>query len=469
MGKGKVGINLILCLAVILRLVNLGQSFWLDEGAQALMSQKPFLFQWFGRGADFQPPLFSLIIHFWMKMGTSEWFLRLPSVFFGVATIYLTYLLGNTIFNRKTGLLAAFFLAVAPYHIYYSQELRPYSLLAFLATASMFFLFKRNWSAYILATTALLYSSYMGLFLFLAQGIWVLAWQKTIIRSWLKSISLSFFLFLPWLPQFLKQFTAGQNLTAILPEWGKLASLPVLKALPLTFVKFSLGRVSFNDQLFYTMVSVFVLLIFGFVFYKALRKLNKEKIFCLNWFLTPMVTVLLVSFFVPMFQPFRLLFVLIPFYLFLAIGVLNFSKRWQPVGVALVLIVSFYGLLSYYVNPEFQREDWRRAVQLIESQDSQKSVAIFEFSQPFAPYQWYARGQIKAYGVLPGLKATPRLVEEQLPKAVQDAEEVYLFQYLQPLTDPDNLVSSWLGNHGFEQKEIKDFSGVGFVYNYIKE
>jgi len=474
MGK----IILILVLATILRLINLNQSFWLDEGAQMLMSEKSLTFQWFGRINDFHPPLYYWITHFWMQLGRSEWFLRLPSVFFGVATVYLVYLLAKKMFPQKHFKFSIFhftlpefsalLLAVAPYHIYYSQEVRMYSLLAFLATASMLFLIERKWLGYILVTAAMLYTHYSGFFLIIAQTIWIVFWQRKILKLFLKNLFIVFLFFLPWLPQFLKQLRAGSNLVSLLPEWRSVANLSTVKALPLTFVKFSIGRVSFLDKSIYALVVGLVALIFGSLFYQAMKKISREKIFLLSWLLIPILTVMLISVFIPMYQPFRLLFTIIPFYLLLTTGVLALKKKWQPLAIAVVLFISFSGLFLYYSNPRFHRENWREATAYIESQDPENSVVIFKFSDSFAPYQWYSRGRVKAIGVLPGLRANPEIIEKRMA-SIEDKENVFLFEYLTDLTDPEHLVEEWLEKNGYRQESIKDFSGVGFVYNYIKE
>ncbi|MDD5223070.1 MAG: glycosyltransferase family 39 protein [bacterium] len=46
---------------------------------------------------------------------------RVTSIAFGLGTIYLTYLLGRRLFGRRTGSLAALFLAISPFHIFFSQ------------------------------------------------------------------------------------------------------------------------------------------------------------------------------------------------------------------------------------------------------------------------------------------------------------------------------------------------------------
>ncbi|MCX5867889.1 MAG: glycosyltransferase family 39 protein [Proteobacteria bacterium] len=46
---------------------------------------------------------------------------RITSIGFGLATIYLTCLLGRKLFSRQTGYLAALFLAISPFHVFFSQ------------------------------------------------------------------------------------------------------------------------------------------------------------------------------------------------------------------------------------------------------------------------------------------------------------------------------------------------------------
>lgn len=91
---------LILILAFVLRLINLNQSFWLDEAAQVIESARPLSAQ-FSIVSDFHPPLFHLILHFWMMLGNSEVWIRLLPVSLGVATVYLIYKLGCCLEKEK--------------------------------------------------------------------------------------------------------------------------------------------------------------------------------------------------------------------------------------------------------------------------------------------------------------------------------------------------------------------------------
>ena len=154
MAKISKSLFLILILGFGLRLINLGQSFWLDEASQAVMSSQSIASVWSGRTSDFHPPLYYLIIHFWELFGRSEIWLRLPSVLFGVANLYLVYLLANRLlpdlrlkirrWTFSAGEVSAFLLAINTFHIYYSQELRSYMLLCLLGTLAVYLLLLRR-------------------------------------------------------------------------------------------------------------------------------------------------------------------------------------------------------------------------------------------------------------------------------------------------------------------------------------
>ena len=111
MAKEKYLLIGILLLGLVLRLINLGQSFWLDEASQAQMSALSISQIWFER-QRFSPSLVLFLSHYWMQVNQSEIWLRLLPVSFGIISVGLIYFI-----NRKIGLIAAFFLAINPYHI----------------------------------------------------------------------------------------------------------------------------------------------------------------------------------------------------------------------------------------------------------------------------------------------------------------------------------------------------------------
>lgn len=126
----------ILSLAFLLRLPLLNGSFWLDEAAQALESSRP-LSQQLELVPDFQPPLLHLIVHFALYFDQSQWWLRLIGALIpGLVTIGITYFIALRLTSARTALMVGFLLATSSLHIFYSQELRPYSLPAMWAVLS---------------------------------------------------------------------------------------------------------------------------------------------------------------------------------------------------------------------------------------------------------------------------------------------------------------------------------------------
>lgn len=88
---------------------------------------------------DVHFPLYQIILSFWMKIfGNSDFALRMLSVLFGVLTVTAGYFTGKEAKNERTGLIFASLLSVNGFLIYYSQEVRFYSLLTFLCTLAIY-------------------------------------------------------------------------------------------------------------------------------------------------------------------------------------------------------------------------------------------------------------------------------------------------------------------------------------------
>jgi len=155
-----------------LRFHNLGaSSLWTDEIASWFQS-KDSLADLIRRTAqDNYPPLHNLFLYASINLfGDGEWSLRLPSAIFGTANILAIYWLGSMTVGRIAGLLAATFLALSGYHVWYSQDARMYALLSLTATlfAASSFYFVRSptiprAALVSLAGLALLYSHPFGI------------------------------------------------------------------------------------------------------------------------------------------------------------------------------------------------------------------------------------------------------------------------------------------------------------------
>lgn len=84
------------------------------------------------------PLLIQSILSLPMQLGTGDLGGRLVVVTFGLATVWLTYEIGRTMYGASAGLLAALFLAVMPYHVVVTRQVLLDGPMTFLATASLY-------------------------------------------------------------------------------------------------------------------------------------------------------------------------------------------------------------------------------------------------------------------------------------------------------------------------------------------
>jgi Dolichyl-phosphate-mannose-protein mannosyltransferase len=121
-------------LALALRLVRLGEiGLWYDEAFGLLIARMPWGPMNQTIGLDVHPPLWFWLLHLW---GTdSILWARLLGVALGTATVPIVSLTVRRALGDPTALVAAALLAIHPLHVFYSQELRMYSLQGLLIAA----------------------------------------------------------------------------------------------------------------------------------------------------------------------------------------------------------------------------------------------------------------------------------------------------------------------------------------------
>lgn len=139
-----VGLFVVTCLSLYLRFFMLGhQSLWIDEGYSLYFSDGESFRLVLDRllesgNSDRFRVLFYLVLYFWRRLfGDSEVAVRsLPALFGFVATI-LTYIAARSSFNKVRSLWSFLLISVSAYCIFYSQELRDYSMLMAIAAAQL--------------------------------------------------------------------------------------------------------------------------------------------------------------------------------------------------------------------------------------------------------------------------------------------------------------------------------------------
>lgn len=123
----------LIVLALVLRLPNLtALSLWVDEYVHVLRAKN------FVQGTG---PLFTddnngilltfILVPLFKVFGSGVFWARLPSVLFGAGMVYLVYRLGERLFNRYVGLMAAFFCTFSLYLVFWSRVSRNYAIFGF--------------------------------------------------------------------------------------------------------------------------------------------------------------------------------------------------------------------------------------------------------------------------------------------------------------------------------------------------
>jgi len=490
-------IYLILIIAFVLRLTTINQSLWLDEAIGAIATRdlsytdliKNFL------QVDNHPPFYYLFLKFWSGIfGYSEIALRMPSILFGLGTIYLLYKIATLISSGKEKsfklvfksiplkislsmpMAASLLLAVSQFHIYYSQEARMYSMEAFFASLLIYFfirIFQKNrsvseWIGLSLSILLLGMTDYLPYSLFAAVFMYALFKKED--RKWFGKFALSFlplFIFwLFWMPTFLKQSQGGAWLMATLPSWKLLAGGANIKQAALVWVKFVIGRITFTNKLIYAGTVLLFSVPYLISLEAVVKKSLKNKIIWI-WVLTPLIFSFVTSFFVPSFIYFRFLFIYPAFLLLVVSGI--FLLKNEKLGVVVFSLLVLFSLASdiyYYLDKNMKREDWRGAVGYVEENIDAGEIVIFEYPEPFAPYRWYEKFPGRSFGATDSISANKIQTKEKLTNLIDSKTGLYYFNYLQDLSDPQNIVKNTLSEKGFQDVDIINFYGVGQIYHY---
>jgi len=158
--------------AVLLRLYGMSAYPLQGDEYQSLAEAKSV-------GLNWNSIVYSSLLHFWSRWGSTELWLRLPAAIFGVATVPILHRVGQRLGGSRAGWVAAILAATSPFNIYHSQEVRFYSLLMFAAALFMLATMRYadsekslwNRSAVVASGVFLLVSHFLGVIAVSAQTI----------------------------------------------------------------------------------------------------------------------------------------------------------------------------------------------------------------------------------------------------------------------------------------------------------
>jgi len=398
---------LVTAFGAALRFAWLGrESLWLDEAFSVAQAQKalPSLMRIVAQGEG-NPPLYHVLLHFWMAFGKSEVAARSLSALLGTASIPLLCRLGRRLLGPRAGLLAGLLLTVSPLHLYYSQEARMYALFVFLAIAStdaMVSVMRQEgrWRllVYVVALAAMLYTHYYGVYLLLGQAAFVLfgASASQARRRLLSAQAAAICLFLFWAP-----VLAGQVIHHQAGWIGKAYGRPGLAMLAAAYASFAVGWEVRRWEVVLAPVLAIVALT-GIPGARGDGKRGPLKwapdmagSLLAWWLILPVLLPLVVSQVKPSFVP-RYVIASFPAAVLLASrGLLRLGQSRR--GAAWVLLLLVLGPWAK-IDTDFYRlrtkERWRGLVQRLAEQGRAGDIVVFYPAWNKIAYDYYARGRV---------------------------------------------------------------------------
>ena len=457
---------------------------------------------------DVHPPLYSILLHYWLLVFPGEWGSRLFSLVCVLAAIWLTYAVGRRLGFPWAGAVASFLMAISSFAVELSHEARQYGLLMLIWLLSMYFLVgwiqtRRfwQWIGWIVASVLGLYIQYFTMFLLLAQ-ILVLFRPGSKDRRFATLSALALALIavalVPWFPILRPQIEMRSRMMS-LPSWT-VAFSPKF-ALPELGVAFSLGytgvRVDHLSSISrdYSIAQilanwpVLLALILGFggallLGLKGSLRRGWDAIVIVLWLAVPILLAYLAAIVLgnATFKPKFLSGALPAYCLLMGLGfeeAMRNRRRFLLLPFVVVLGLSMYSLCNYHFHDtEFGRKgNWRALAKYIQANERPGDVILFHTaaggltgSAPFVRY--YYHGDLPFEGIFDSgndqsLPWTRGQVEERLRQIAQRSERIWFVSLTghEDRYDLQGLVPSWL-NGSMTLQLAKRFNPILGLYLY---
>lgn len=468
-------------LASALRIYRLSyQSLWLDEVLNANWSGLPSVSRiiQFLSTNDNSPPLYYLFLHFWMKLGSGEFMLRLPSAIAGVIAVFIIFRISETLFDRNTGLIAAFLAGASPFYLWVSQEARMYAFLSMFSLFSFYFFIRaikenkiKLWLGYVIFSLLALYTHYYAIFTIFAEAVYFtfnVKNFKQLIKNYIFSTVTMGILFMPCLFFIVQQFSVSTRRHA-----GLFPS--TIWALPHAFFDFSTGYSllqielsNFSRNIFYNLTVIilsgviFITIFISGLFYIIHRKKDVKLI--LFYLFIPIIVSFIISLKVHIFGSKYLVAPAGAYFLILACGL----KNLRPKGVLAIFILCFLiitglSIANYYLNDNFAKGGFREAAKFIENNEKTGDVILFPQPEPALAFQYYYRGRIPAQGAI----SNDGKLSENMEIVLKASKRAWFMPDLQKLFDPDNLTKKRLSSQEKSEKEYR-FKSVTVISYILK-
>jgi len=370
-----IALLIVIAIAVFSRISNLTFNSIYSDELHSIFIIKEGLYSSFN--VDVHPPLFFILLWFWAKVfGNSDFALRMFSVAAGIGSIVIFYLLVELLIDKTCAWIAALFMAVSPFHVFYSQEIRGYTLLLFVSVLTLYFFSKFakqgktvNIIGYILSATSIFYTHNLGFISFVTVNILFLIESKFHrregkLKKWI-------------LAQLITLILAGPAIIKTLEQkiWSvQTDRLPMIN--PNYILEWVFDIIGYRSVTLAVLFTSFSLcgLILGLFLKNNGKRLAK---YMGIWLLTQFVMVALISCYVtPMaFGGRHVIQSSLSFFAGLALVVWFFKRMYiRIIILILILFIEILGTWHYHSIPS--KTEWREASNFIQSEMGNYDTAM---------------------------------------------------------------------------------------------
>lgn len=433
----------IFLLSFLLRVYHLGnESLWRDEvySVEVARLSVSEIIQ-FCRVEDVHPPLYYLILHFWIALwGDSDFAVRFPSAIFGSVAPWALFRVGATLFNKNVGVLGALILTFSEFHIQYSQEARSYSLMALLAVLSFdsFILLLRGNNRfaplrYLCVTALLLYTHVYGFFLLLSHNLYILLLfcfaerpPKISLKTWLLLQACVFLAYFPWIDAVIQQtlkvqggfwitrpnaFAMANSLATYSGSRFSLVFFLTLILLPLALTVLDRRRRKPGAAEQYGVAQP------ALVTASATPDAPPALLLVCVWLLTPLLLPFLISQFAsPIYLTRGTIGASPALYLLLAHALDTFKRNTFLHFAAISLVLVFSAVNVWRYHGKIKKEQWREIVQYVDSQTRRGELLLFHEALCQGSFDYYAR---RTDLVKKSLQEEPQVIDKTKRKEVE--------------------------------------------------
>jgi 4-amino-4-deoxy-L-arabinose transferase-like glycosyltransferase len=464
----------IIMLGFTLRLYDLAkESLWYDELLQLDIAQQPLVGILPALPRHAAVPLDYLTTHFWILLGRQEYWVRLPAVLLGTLTLPLAYQFGRKLLGAgSSGLLFMLLLTVSPFHVRYSQEVRPYAwlLLGVILAGYAFWQFRRTgrWRHLLLLQVGVLIFSLSHFFAIVIFGPWLLfagldAYFNPARRQAVKAlvgllitgfVALVILLSLGWGQTFVKVSTLFGE-TLVDPE--QFVAEPTEKpnqglgpTVDVNFVKYQIltplggGGTDTTLQFFNGLAGL------GLI-YLLLYKRYKLVLFLVLWIFLPIITIVAFLLHRGEFFASRYILSVLPAYLILVtVGLLALPRwlrcadpRWLSLAALLLLSGVVFVDMAKALDQTYkfkEKEDWRLVTEFIRENVGPHDAVLAVNAE--STMNWYyppATAPLDTYDDLETIKATVTQAERSW---------VVVSFFTTYLGERDAQIKVWLSEQG---------------------